>query len=51
MFYTKNKEIIFNEVNTLPGFTDNSRFPNMLKAVGYTFDSVVNDLIALGLES
>lgn len=51
MFYTPNKEIVFNEVNTLPGFTDNSRFPNMLKAVGYSFDNLVNDLIKLGLES
>ena len=51
MFYTSENEIVFNEVNTLPGFTDNSRFPNMLKAVGYSFDRIVNDLITLGLEA
>lgn len=51
MFYTPDKKIIFNEVNTMPGFTDNSRFPNMLKAVGYSFENIVNDLIKLGLQN
>lgn len=50
LFYTKDKQIVFNEVNTMPGFTSNSRFPNMLKAIGYTFEHVIEDLIRLGLE-
>lgn len=51
MFYTTDHKIIFNEVNTMPGFTSNSRFPNMLKAVGYTFEKIITDLIMLGLEN
>lgn len=50
MFYTKDHRIVFNEVNTMPGFTANSRFPNMLKAIGYTFEHVIEDLVKLGLE-
>lgn len=33
MFYTENKEIIFNEVNTIPGCTSHSRFPAMLNYI------------------
>ena len=51
MFYTPNKEIIFNEVNTMPGFTAHSRYPNMLKEVGYDFSTILDKLIALGLDS
>lgn len=35
MFLSASGEIVFNEVNTIPGFTTHSRFPNMLKAVVY----------------
>ncbi len=51
MFYTKDKQIVFNEVNTMPGFTSNSRFPNMLKAIGYSFEQIIDDLIELGLSN
>ena len=47
MFLTKEKEIVFNEINTIPGFTEHSRFPNMLKGVGYSFEQVVDMLISL----
>lgn len=40
--------LVFNEVNTIPGFTSHSRFPNMMKAVGMDFPALVNRLIALG---
>lgn len=45
MFLTDSDEIVFNEVNTIPGFTDHSRYPNMLKAVGYSFEQIVSTLI------
>jgi len=45
MFLTKEMNIVFNEVNTMPGFTENSRFPNMLKNIGYTFEEIVDFLI------
>lgn len=40
MFYTPDKRIVFNEVNTIPGFTEHSRFPSMLKAVGISFEEI-----------
>ncbi len=47
MFLTKQNDIVFNEVNTIPGFTQHSRFPNMLKGIGYTFEEIVDLLISL----
>lgn len=49
MFLTPEGEIYFNEVNTIPGFTAHSRFPNMLRGIGMTFDEIVNKLIERGL--
>lgn len=50
MFLTKEEEIIFNEVNTIPGFTSHSRFPNMMKAAGISFEEVISGILeeALG---
>ena len=45
MFLTKTGKIIFNEVNTIPGFTAHSRFPSMLGAIGLSFRQVVNTVI------
>lgn len=50
MFYTKDKEIFFNEVNTIPGCTSHSRYPSMLKEIGMPFDKVIENLIELGIE-
>lgn len=47
MFLTPEGEIYFNEVNTIPGFTEHSRFPGMMKAAGLTFAEVVERLCAL----
>lgn len=49
MFLTPSGEIYFNEVNTIPGFTSHSRYPNMLKAVGISFDSLVRRLIEMAV--
>ena len=45
MFLTKEEEIVFNEVNTIPGFTTHSRFPNMMKAAGISFEEVVSEIL------
>ena len=45
MFLTKSNEIVFNEVNTIPGFTINSRFPNMMKGIGLSFEEMLDKLI------
>lgn len=51
MFLTPAGEIIFNEVNTIPGFTTHSRYPNMLGAVGMTFEQVINTAIGLAVRA
>lgn len=50
MFYTKDKYIVFNEVNTIPGCTSHSRYPSMLKEIGISFEEVIDSLIELGWE-
>lgn len=47
MFLTPSGEIVFNEVNTIPGCTDCSRFPNMLAGIGLDYRAVVEKLISL----
>ena len=51
MFLTPDGTIVFNEVNTIPGFTAHSRFPAMLGGIGLSFSEVVDKLIALGAPS
>ena len=50
MFYTPSGEIVFNEVNTIPGFTAHSRYPNMMKGVGLSFPQMLNTLLGLYVE-
>ena len=45
MFLSASGKIVFNEVNTIPGFTAHSRFPNMMKASGISFDQIISTLI------
>lgn len=49
LFLTPAGEIIFNEVNTIPGFTEHSRYPGMMKAAGYPFRQVLTEIIELAL--
>jgi len=49
MFLTPAGRIVFNEVNTIPGFTAHSRFPNMLKSINMSFEQIVNDSIDLAV--
>lgn len=49
MFLTPTGDIVFNEVNTIPGFTSHSRYPSMLKAVGIPFSEVIDRVIALAV--
>ena len=50
MFLSKQGEILFNEANTIPGFTPKSRFPNMMKGVGVGFEELVDMLIELSFQ-
>lgn len=45
LFLTPEGELVFNEVNTIPGFTVHSRYPNMLKSIGLSYDEIVERLI------
>lgn len=47
LFYTPDGEIVFNEVNTIPGFTSHSRYPNMMKGIGLPFGKMLDKLIGL----
>lgn len=47
MFYTPSGEIVFNEVNTIPGFTSHSRYPNMMKGIGLSFAEMLDKLLGL----
>ncbi|MGI6546508.1 MAG: D-alanine--D-serine ligase VanG [Fastidiosipilaceae bacterium] len=50
VFLTPSGEIVFNEVNTIPGFTAMSRYPGMMDAAGIPFAELVTRLIELALE-
>lgn len=45
LFLTPDGKIVFNEVNTIPGFTPHSRFPNMMKSAGMPFETVITQII------
>ncbi|CAB4551300.1 MAG: D-alanine--D-alanine ligase [Actinobacteria bacterium] len=44
-FLTSNNEIILNELNTMPGFTETSVFPKMWAASGVSYTEVINHLL------
>ncbi|AFS77581.1 D-alanine-D-serine ligase VanG [Gottschalkia acidurici 9a] len=50
MFITPDGEIVFNEVNTIPGFTSHSRYPNMMKGIGMTFEDVIAHILDLAVK-
>ncbi len=50
MFLTPDGEIVFNEVNTIPGFTAHSRYPDMMKGIGLSFPQMLDKLLGLYTE-
>ncbi|MDY3014748.1 MAG: D-alanine--D-serine ligase VanG [Evtepia sp.] len=50
LFLTREGELYFNEVNTIPGFTEHSRFPGMMKAAGYTFPQILDTIIRQAMD-
>lgn len=44
-FVKKNGDVVFNEVNTLPGFTDVSMFPKLFMSMGYSFEEILDAII------
>jgi len=51
MFLTPDGRIVFNEVNTIPGFTPHSRFPNMMKGIGLDFPTLLDHLVDYAFEA
>ena len=43
-------EVIFNEINTLPGFTNISMYPMLWKAAGFEKEELLDQIIALAFE-
>lgn len=44
-FVTADHQIYFNEVNTIPGFTQNSRYPQMMARKGVDFKTLITRLV------
>jgi D-alanine-D-alanine ligase len=49
-FYTTEGEILINEVNTMPGFTPISMYPQVWQASGINFNALITELINLALQ-
>ena len=50
VFLTEENEVIINEINTLPGFTNISMYPKLWQASGLDYTSLISRLIELALE-
>lgn len=49
VFLTPEGDIIFNEINTIPGFTAHSRYPSMLDKAGMPFEKTIENLIEMAM--
>lgn len=49
-YIEKTGEVLINEINTLPGFTAFSMYPQLWEATGISFPELVDQLIQLALE-
>jgi D-alanine-D-alanine ligase len=48
-FYTEDGEVVVNEINTMPGFTPHSMYPQMWEATGLSYPELIDELIQLAL--
>ena len=50
-FLTKDtNEVVFNEINTIPGFTDISMYPKLFAHAGLSYPALIDRLVELALE-
>ncbi len=49
-FYSDDGEVVFNEINTLPGFTNISMFPKLWEVAGIGYTELIDRLINLAME-
>ena len=45
------EEVVFNEINTLPGFTSISMYPKLFEASGVPYENLLDELIRLAMEA
>lgn len=45
------EKIVFNEINTLPGFTSISLYPKMAMSSGFTYSEIVDELVKYAFEA
>ncbi|MEQ4619880.1 D-alanine--D-alanine ligase [Providencia vermicola] len=50
VFLTEDNQVIINEINTLPGFTNISMYPKLWQQGGMTYQELISRLIDLGIE-
>ncbi|MGA7203590.1 MAG: D-alanine--D-alanine ligase family protein [Specibacter sp.] len=48
-FYTAEGELVINEINTMPGFTPSSMYPQMWAASGLSYPELIDELLQLAL--
>ncbi|MCR5066730.1 MAG: D-alanine--D-alanine ligase [Erysipelotrichaceae bacterium] len=49
-FFYGSKGLVFNEVNSIPGFTSHSLYPASFKAAGMSYSNIIDQLIKLALD-
>ena len=49
-FLRDNKEVIVNEINTIPGFTKISMYPKLWEISGISYTELIDKLIQLAIE-
>ena len=50
VFLTADNDVVINEINTLPGFTNISMYPKLWQASGLGYSELITRLIELALE-
>ena len=51
LFLTPEGKIVFNEVNTIPGFTSISMYPKLFAASGIPYERLIDELLQLAMEA
>jgi len=47
----EDNRVVFNEINTLPGFTSISMYPKLWAATGISYSELIDRLLELALEA
>ncbi len=50
-FFVRGEEVFINELNTIPGFTNMSAYPQLWKATGLPYKELIERLISLAIEA